>query len=230
MPLSTLEWLNVSILIYLCLFWPIANNFQIIGHLDVEDYVCGCSSGVHNLSYVFAFTWGTWSPWITWWFPRINVRTVILHERSMTQNWPGYPFLTVKSVMVFLWAFLRLILLRQGISLFVMMKTVHSASKVSSTYTQQELPTLTWLWELCSCGNLLDKMLSLPNMPTLLSDIVLLSLSVLQCSVHHSNRSQSSATQIEVSLNVCCTFLLWTSKLLTVHTERSSPTIAYSEL
>lgn len=35
MTLSTLLWLNEWILIYLCLFWSIANEFQRIGHLTV---------------------------------------------------------------------------------------------------------------------------------------------------------------------------------------------------
>lgn len=190
MPLSTSEWFNVWALIYLCPFWPTANGFQIIGHLDMEGCLCGCSSGVHTLSHVFAFTWGIWSPWTTWWLPRINARTVFLHERTVTQDWPGYTSVYVKRVIVILSAFLWLILSGQRMSLFVMAKGVHSASKVSSTYT----PARALYLDSCAgIGNLPDKMFSLPNMPTLLSNAALF-LHCGFCAMLSTYFNRSSAT------------------------------------
>lgn len=132
MTLSTLLWLKEWTLISLCLFWPVANNFQLIEHLTVEGCLCECSCEVHSLSNVFTFTPGTWSLYITEWLQRINARIFFLYEMNMAQNWPGHPLWTVESVMVISSAFLWLIPSGQSMCLFKMEKRAHCASKVSS--------------------------------------------------------------------------------------------------
>lgn len=102
---------------------------------------------VHNLSHVFAYTSGTWSLYITQWLQSVNARAIFLCERKHGTKQARPSFVTVKSVMVILSAFLWCILSGQSVSLFKMEKRVHHASKVSS----KSCPPGPMCWNFAVC-------------------------------------------------------------------------------
>lgn len=107
-------------------------------------------------------------------------------------------FFMVKSVVVVLSAFLWLICSGQIMFLLVMVKGVHCALKVSKIYTSARDPNFDWC---VGIGSKQD--VSLPEMPTLLSDTALfLPHGFVQCLLHLSNRR--SRGQQQYYLNFEC--------------------------